>query len=304
MSRAYDALGRGLLGGAFGTVVLNLVTYTDMAVRGRPASDMPADVAQAGLEKAGVQITGSKAEREARASAAGALSGMTAGLGAGVAVSLAREYGLRLSPVGGAAATGALAMLGSDGPATLLGLTDPRTWATTDWVSDIVPHAAYGFAAHQVVRDLDRRGKRVSQLEHPASLGLLTRSFVLGVATGCRSSLGLAGAAGSRPGKVLLLGARGAERAADKSAATPSRLETAGVVSRASGATIGAIGLAARDGATSDGPVVAGLAGAAVGTTLGAMWREAATESMSARAAALVEDGVAIALAALAVRGR
>ena len=27
---------------------------------------------------------------------------------------------------------------------TALGITDPRTWGTSDWVSDVVPHLVYG----------------------------------------------------------------------------------------------------------------------------------------------------------------
>ena len=27
---------------------------------------------------------------------------------------------------------------------TVLGVTDPRTWSAVDWISDVVPHLAYG----------------------------------------------------------------------------------------------------------------------------------------------------------------
>jgi hypothetical protein len=27
---------------------------------------------------------------------------------------------------------------------TVLGVTDPRTWSASDWMSDVVPHVAYG----------------------------------------------------------------------------------------------------------------------------------------------------------------
>jgi hypothetical protein len=39
---------------------------------------------------------------------------------------------------------------------TVLGITDPRTWSRTDWVSDVVPHLAYGFATHSTLAALDR----------------------------------------------------------------------------------------------------------------------------------------------------
>jgi hypothetical protein len=36
------------------------------------------------------------------------------------------------------------AMAGSNGGMAALGISDPRTWSVADWVSDVVPHAAYG----------------------------------------------------------------------------------------------------------------------------------------------------------------
>ena len=35
-------------------------------------------------------------------------------------------------------------MAATDGVSTLLGTTDPAQWAPKDWVSDAVPHLAYG----------------------------------------------------------------------------------------------------------------------------------------------------------------
>lgn len=37
-------------------------------------------------------------------------------------------------------------MVGSDGPATALGLVDPRQFDLNAWLSDAVPHLAYGLA--------------------------------------------------------------------------------------------------------------------------------------------------------------
>jgi len=39
-----------------------------------------------------------------------------------------------------------------------LGVTDPRRWDAADWLSDLVPHLAYGFAAAFVYRALGSRG--------------------------------------------------------------------------------------------------------------------------------------------------
>jgi hypothetical protein len=35
-------------------------------------------------------------------------------------------------------------MAASDLPATALGLTDPRSWGAAGWMSDLLPHLAYG----------------------------------------------------------------------------------------------------------------------------------------------------------------
>ncbi|MGW0499315.1 hypothetical protein ACWD0Z_28970 [Streptomyces sp. NPDC003007] len=39
---------------------------------------------------------------------------------------------------------GAMAMAGSDVPATALRVTDPSSWDVSSWLSDIAPHLAYG----------------------------------------------------------------------------------------------------------------------------------------------------------------
>jgi hypothetical protein len=35
-------------------------------------------------------------------------------------------------------------------------VTDLRTWSATDWLSDAVPHLAYGLVTAAVVQGLDR----------------------------------------------------------------------------------------------------------------------------------------------------
>ena len=47
---------------------------------------------------------------------------------------------------------GATAFVGANAPMTALGITDPSKWSTTDWLADIIPHAAYGVAAAGVLR--------------------------------------------------------------------------------------------------------------------------------------------------------
>lgn len=37
---------------------------------------------------------------------------------------------------------------------TVLGVTDPRSWSVGAWVSDVVPHLAYGAVTAAVLRRL------------------------------------------------------------------------------------------------------------------------------------------------------
>jgi len=46
------------------------------------------------------------------------------------------------------------ATLAGSGPLVAAGLTDPREWGAVGWLSDIVPHAAYGAAAAATLRAL------------------------------------------------------------------------------------------------------------------------------------------------------
>jgi len=139
------ALGSGA--GAVGIFALNLVTYVDMAVRGRAASETPADVVKRMEDRAGITLAGEGrgSQREVnRREAVGALLGFAIGLGLGVLYGVVRP-GMRTipSPVTGTC-LGLLAMAGSDVPAMLLGATDPSRWSPAEWTADLVPHLAYG----------------------------------------------------------------------------------------------------------------------------------------------------------------
>jgi len=143
-----NKLAAGVLGGAVGTTALNLMTYLDIAVRGRPPSELPAKVVEKLASTAGLNLAGEGPDnRKARnrRSGLGALLGYATGLGLGLVYGAARRQ-VRLPPIAAAAILGLGAMAMSDVPITLLRLTDPRTWGLTDWVSDIVPHLAYGAA--------------------------------------------------------------------------------------------------------------------------------------------------------------
>jgi hypothetical protein len=135
---------RGAAAGAAGTTALNAVTYLDMTVRGRGASSTPEKTVEALADKVHVQIPGDEEKRRNRVQGLGPLTGLVAGIGVGALAGLARAAGLRSSPAVGTALTTAVVLAASNGPMTVLGITDPRTWSTTDWVSDLVPHLAYG----------------------------------------------------------------------------------------------------------------------------------------------------------------
>ena len=136
------AISSGLAAGAAGTTALNVVTYVDMAVRGRPASSMPADAAEQLSGKAQLPL-GEGDQRDARKQGLGALLGYATGLAVGVSYGMLRSR-MRVPWPLAAVGLGALAMAGSDAPLTALGLTDPRDWPASSWLSDLAPHLAYG----------------------------------------------------------------------------------------------------------------------------------------------------------------
>lgn len=134
----------GAAAGAAGTTALNAVTYADMTYRARPASETPDQTVEKLSEAADVTVPGEGEDRSNRVSALGALSGIFTGIGIGAAYGGARALGLRPPVWLGAILTTTGALAGSNGPMILLGVSDPRTWSSTDWVSDVVPHVAYG----------------------------------------------------------------------------------------------------------------------------------------------------------------
>ncbi|MCA1835324.1 MAG: hypothetical protein LC721_02865 [Actinobacteria bacterium] len=133
----------GAAAGAAGTTALNAITYLDMAVPGRPPSSTPEDTIERLAEAVGVDIPGDGEVRQHRLSGLGALTGLVTGMSIGALGGLLTAQ-LRLPLPVLAVLIGAAAMAGSNTPMTALGVTDPRTWDATSWVSDVVPHLAYG----------------------------------------------------------------------------------------------------------------------------------------------------------------
>jgi hypothetical protein len=48
-------------------------------------------------------------------------------------------------------------MAATDVSLTRLGLTDPREWDATSWLSDAGPHLAYGVVSYAALRAMSRR---------------------------------------------------------------------------------------------------------------------------------------------------
>lgn len=150
-------LARGAVAGAAGTTALNAATFLDMAIRGRPASSTPEQTVERGLRMAGASVPGDEQQQNARRSGLGSLLGTVAGVGAGVVLGALRGAG-RPSSTGGTVGTAwVLAMLVGNGPMTVLGVTNPATWAAKDWVADVVPHTAYALAAAGALETLNDR---------------------------------------------------------------------------------------------------------------------------------------------------
>ncbi|MFI6518015.1 hypothetical protein ACIBF1_20835 [Spirillospora sp. NPDC050679] len=142
---------KGLIAGATGTSALNIATYLDMAVRGRGASSTPEQSVQKLADAAHLDI-GEGERAENRKQALGALLGYATGVGVGILYAPLAE---RRPPwPAGALGLGVLAMVGSNAPMTMLGVTDPRNWSAGSWISDIVPHMAYGIAGYTAFRQL------------------------------------------------------------------------------------------------------------------------------------------------------
>lgn len=135
-------------------------------------------------------------------------------------------------------------------------------------------------------------------------MSVLTRATLLGLATGGRSTSGLAaltltgnssaGALGSSWARRLAGVAAAGELVGDKLPQAPSRLQPSGLAPRlAFGAVAGAV-LTHREGGSRGRTALAatlGLAGAGAGSLLGASWRQAASRRFGKDLpGALIED--------------
>ncbi|MEU5876237.1 hypothetical protein [Spirillospora sp. NPDC047279] len=265
MTSLWKGLVRGAVAGAAGTTALNATTEADMAVRGRPASSVPAIVADRLAGRAGLNVPGAGVQRDNRLEGLGALSGGFTGVAVGALAGGLRAAGIRLPTVIGGPLLGAAAMAATDLAISRLKVSDPRTWGAADWASDAIPHLVYGLATHATLtalfradEDLDSGGPTV---ERPARSELV-RAAALGAATGCRSSAGftalalrsdrtdpgVAGRLAHPAGKTLTGLMSATELGVDKHPATPARVSPQGLVPRLAFAAAAGKAVARRDG--------------------------------------------------------
>ncbi|MDR2987228.1 MAG: hypothetical protein LBV34_20560 [Nocardiopsaceae bacterium] len=135
---------RGAMAGLAGTTALNAAGYADMVRRGRSASSAPEHVAEELVKHGGRTIPGNSEQRRNRLQGIGALSGIATGAAIGAAAGQLHVPVRGLGPVLGPALVGGAAMAATDLGMFGLGVSDPRSWDWTSWLSDAIPHLAYG----------------------------------------------------------------------------------------------------------------------------------------------------------------
>jgi L-amino acid N-acyltransferase YncA len=149
----------GAVAGAAGTAALDITTYADMALRGRPSSETPSTMVKNVAESAGIEpLAADDDTAKNRRSGVGALLGYVVGLGVGAAYGVIRP-GLRgkVPLVVAGLAAGAAAMALADFPAAKSGATDPKTWGASGWLADAIPHALFGLTLALTFDALDER---------------------------------------------------------------------------------------------------------------------------------------------------
>lgn len=133
-----------MIAGAAGATALNLVTYSDQAIRARPAGDTPGQTVNALSEVVGVDVPGGPEQRQNRLEGLGPLSGLAVGIGVGALAGALRGYSVTVPKALAATVIGLGAMAISDTTMAVLKISDPRSWTPSSVASDAIPHLAYG----------------------------------------------------------------------------------------------------------------------------------------------------------------
>lgn len=143
----------GAAAGAAGTTALNALTYLDMAARGRPASDTPSATLKKLEGATPLEIPGDGETHDNRVAGLGSLNGVVVGVATGMLLGAARGAGWRPSEIGTVSLSTLGALLAGNAPMTALGVSDPRKWSISDWISDLIPHTAYGIVCGLILAD-------------------------------------------------------------------------------------------------------------------------------------------------------
>jgi hypothetical protein len=146
----------GAAAGAAGTSALNAVTYLDMALRARPSSSTPEQVIDKLANRADHPVPGTGETKANRLEGLGALGGIATGVAVGAGFGVLRRRGLRFGRVLGPLVIGAAAMVATDAGMARLGISDPREWDAASWLSDAIPHLAFGLATYATLAAMDR----------------------------------------------------------------------------------------------------------------------------------------------------
>lgn len=141
----------GLVAGAAGTTALNAATYLDMALRGRPASNAPSRLVGVTIHRTGHSVPGQASQQQNRLEGMGPLAGIATGVGVGAVQAVAHRYGPRIPFLAAAAGAGLAAMLASNIPLAVTGVSDVRKWGVAGWLSDAAPHFAYGLTTSAII---------------------------------------------------------------------------------------------------------------------------------------------------------
>ena len=170
-SRVWPGLLIGAAAGAAGTTALNVITYLDMAVRGRGTSTTPERTVEALAKLVHLTVPGTGDTLANRLTGLGALTGYTAGIGMGLLLGLAYALGWQPGLLLATLAAALFALLGTNGPMIVLGVTDPRTWGAVGWISDVIPHLGYGVVAALLLHYFYRssRSPELTAGVHPPS---------------------------------------------------------------------------------------------------------------------------------------
>jgi hypothetical protein len=143
--------------GAAGTTALHLVTYLDMAVRGRPASRTPEQTIETVARKIHIEIPGREDQKQNRLTGLGALAGIATGVSVGALFGILRAAGWRPGGLLTGLAVGLSAMTAGNAGMATLKVTDPRTWTRQEWAADLLPHLAYAAVTGGLLQAYDQR---------------------------------------------------------------------------------------------------------------------------------------------------